>query len=45
MRMRSVLACLPHEQEERKIHNYRLSFFFNTLIEELRVVKGLITLA
>ena len=32
-------------KRKEKIQNYRLSFFFNTLIEELRVVKGLITLA
>ena len=27
----------------KKIQNYRVSIFFNTLIEELRVVKGLVT--
>ena len=26
-----------------KIQKYRVSFFFTTLIEELRVVKGLVT--
>ena len=36
MRMRSVLACLPHEQRKEKIHNYRLSLFFKYLLEELR---------
>ena len=44
--MRSVLVCLPHEQEERKkFRTIDYPFFFNTLLEELRVVKGLITLA
>ena len=47
MRMCCVLVCLPHEltRTMKKIQNYRVSFFLNTLIEELRVVKGLITLA
>ena len=46
MRMRSVLVCSPHEQEQRKhFRTIDYHFFFNTLIEELRVVKGLITLA
>ena len=44
MRMGSGLICLPHEQAERnKLRTIDYSFFFNTLIEELRVVKGLIT--
>ena len=36
MRMRSVLVCLPHEQEQgKKNQNYRLSLVFITLTEEL----------
>ena len=44
MRMCSGLICLPHEQAERnELRTIDYSFFFNTLIEALRVVKGLIT--
>ena len=41
MRMRSVLVCLPHEQEERNNSELWTILFFNALIEELRVVKRL----
>ena len=43
MRMRCVLVCLPYEQEQRKKFRSIDYPFFNTVIEELRVVKRLIT--
>ena len=43
MRMCSVLVCLPHEQEQRTTFRTIDYPFFNTIIEELRVVKRLIT--
>ena len=43
MRVCSVLVCLPHEQDERRqFRTIDYPFFFNTLIEELQVVKRLI---
>ena len=44
MRMCCLLVFLPYEQEQwKKLRTIEYPFFFNTSIEELRVVKGLVT--
>ena len=41
MRIFCVLVCLPHEKQERKkFKTIDYPFFFNTLIEELRVEES-----